>query len=85
MDYALPFRRELIARASGRELSSDDQMHVTRMRLAQKRVRAIARLGEDWVMHPAYSPELHTHHRPSHKDSMVLKRIADNARREGRL
>lgn len=85
MDHALPFRRELIARASGRELPSDEQMQVTRMRLMHKRVRAIAALGTSWVMHPDYKPELYPHHRPSHKDSMVLKRIADNARQEGRL
>lgn len=85
MDFALPFRRELIARASGRQLSAEDQQHMTRLRLAQKRMRAIAHLGEDWILHPAYRPELHTHHQPSHKHSVVLKRVADNARAEGRL
>lgn len=85
MDYALPFRQELIAKASGRQLPTDDQMRVTRSRLQSKRAHAIARLGEAWVMHPNYQPELYPHHRPSHKDSMVLKRISDNARQEGRL
>lgn len=85
MDHALPFRRELIARASGRELSADERMHVTSMRLAQKRARAIACLGATWVMHPDYRPALFPHHQPSHKASAVLKRVADNARQEGRL
>jgi hypothetical protein len=85
MDYALPFRRELIANASGRPLTTDEQMRVTRMRLSSKRAAAINRLGDTWVLHPGYQPERHPHHRPSHKDSAVLKRVADAARQEGRL
>ena len=85
MDYALPFRRELIANASGRSLSTDEQLHVTRMRLGLKRVRAIAQLGTRWVLHSAYDSTLHPHHRPAHKESALLKPIIDDARAGGRL
>lgn len=85
MDYALPFRRELIANASEQELSADEQIELLRLRTSRRRACAIATLGDSWVMHPRYNPLLHPHHSASHKDSAVLKRVADAARSEGRL
>jgi len=83
MDYALPFLRAAPAVAVTHPGLTEDALRVRRLVL--KRGAAIGYLGDRWVLHPHYRPDLHPHHNPSIKDSTVLKPVIDKARAEGRL
>jgi len=85
MEIALQIRRTLISEAAAHRLTPCEQLRMTRIRLAQNRAFAITRLGESWVLHPNYRPDMHPFHSPGHKESVVMRRVADTARAEGRL
>lgn len=85
MEIALPFRRARISETAGHRITPCEQLRMTRIRLAQNRAHAITQLGESWVLHPNYRPDMHPFHSPGHKESVVMRRVADTARAEGRL
>lgn len=80
MDYALPFLRSTPVTHPGMT-----EQELRTRRLAMKRAAAINILGDRWVMHPHYRPAQHPYHRPSYKESAILKPIIDEARAGGRL
>lgn len=76
MDFALSHRAALIKSAIP-ALTPDQSVDAELTRnaefLASARIRAINKLGEKWVLHPAYDARRSAHHHPSFKKSAVLE------------
>lgn len=72
-DHAAPFRRTLTGRATPADLA------------IVKRTRALATLGNRWVLHPEYRRAENAHRAPGNHRSRTLDCIATMARRAGRL
>jgi hypothetical protein len=78
MDYALEYRRRLIASATT-EQTQHQHIDALSERLAedlrQKRNQAVSWLGSMWCLHPLYESSLHTHHNAGVKHSVTLSKF----------